>query len=212
MNNVLRQRLVGALVLLALGVIFWPIIFIEPGMEPVVLGSQIPEAPAIDYFELEKPKPSPNVASVDTPIELVEEDNGGIGIAKAVESLVEAVTDSGSDQSEEKQADTAKENQSSPPTKTDKSALDKPSLDKQGIPIAWVLQVASFSHRDKAEKLQEELIAMGYKADTQVIRVGSTRMVRVSVGPKLQKEGLLKAKNVIDKQFKVKSLIARYVP
>ena len=30
MNDILKQRLVGALILVALGVVFWPIIFLQP--------------------------------------------------------------------------------------------------------------------------------------------------------------------------------------
>ncbi len=33
MNEVLKQRLIGALILVALGVVFWPIIFVEPGQQ-----------------------------------------------------------------------------------------------------------------------------------------------------------------------------------
>ena len=192
MNDVLRQRLVGALVLIALGVIFWPIIFVEPGMEPMLLGSQVPKAPEIAYFELEPPKPSDNVAAVNEQIEQVE--------AQASLSV-----------------DPDLDRQSSdyivPSRKKPKAiSVENPKLDSKGIPIAWVLQVASFSHRDKADKLQKDLIKMGYKADTRVIRSGSAKMVRVSVGPKFNKQSLVETKAAIDKRFKVKSLIARYVP
>ncbi|MDG2270665.1 MAG: hypothetical protein P8L39_00075, partial [Halioglobus sp.] len=30
MNDILQQRLVGALILVALGIIFWPIVFVQP--------------------------------------------------------------------------------------------------------------------------------------------------------------------------------------
>ena len=193
MTEVLKQRLVGALVLIALGVIFWPIIFVEPGMEPMLLGSQVPKAPEIAYFELEPPQPSVNVASVSESIEQSE-----VQATLSVDPYVDFAA-------------------SAPAVPVNKKStitlsIDKPKLDSKGIPIAWVLQVASFSHREKANKLQQDLITMGYKADTRVIRSGSAKMVRVSVGPKFSKQSLVEAKAAIDKHFKVKSLIARYVP
>lgn len=192
MNEVLKQRLVGALVLIALGVIFWPIIFVEPGMEPMLLGSQVPKAPEIAYFELDPPQPSANVAAVNEKVEQAEQSRS-ISVDPDIDS-----------QDSEPVVPTKK--------KSKIISTDKPKLDNKGIPIAWVLQVASFSHREKANKLQQDLIKMGYKADTRVIRSGSAKMVRVSVGPKFNKQSLVEAKTAIDKRFKVKSLIARYVP
>ena len=42
MNDILKQRLVGALILVALGVVFWPIIFVEPGVKDTPGDSRIP--------------------------------------------------------------------------------------------------------------------------------------------------------------------------
>ena len=47
MNDILKQRLVGALILVALGVVFWPIIFVEPGDEAVAQQARIPPRPEV---------------------------------------------------------------------------------------------------------------------------------------------------------------------
>jgi DedD protein len=198
-NDVLKQRLVGALVLIALGVIFWPIIFVEPGMEPMLLSSQVPEAPPTADFELPAPRPSENVRQAGAALEGAEVEP----LANVVVPIVKISTKSKS--------------LNTPKVKTiatqEKSTNDqRPVLDGRGIPIAWSLRVASFSQRDRADRLQQKLIKMGYKASSKVIRSGSVRMIRVSVGPKFEKQTLLQAKSIIDKKFKVISLIARYVP
>ena len=184
--------MVGALVLLALGVIFWPIIFVEPGMEPMVLGSQVPEAPEISYFELEPPIPSANVSQIGDKIKPAKQQTSLSVDPEINVSISEFFL--------------------STENKAEAVSSDKPKLDINGMPIAWVLQVASFIQRDKADKLQKELIKMGYKADTRVIRSGNVKMVRVRVGPKFNKQSLVETKKAIDKRFKVQSLIARYIP
>ena len=55
MNDILKQRLVGALILVALGVVFWPIIFVEPGERSTVGQVRIPPPPVIDTTPIESP-------------------------------------------------------------------------------------------------------------------------------------------------------------
>ena len=55
MNDILKQRLVGALILLALGVVFWPIIFVEPGDTGPEERASIPPRPVVDTTPVEAP-------------------------------------------------------------------------------------------------------------------------------------------------------------
>ena len=55
MNDVLKQRLVGALILVALGVVFWPIIFVGPGSEDTVEHRDMPPVPVVPAQELPAP-------------------------------------------------------------------------------------------------------------------------------------------------------------
>lgn len=55
MNDVLKQRLVGALILVALGVVFWPIIFVEPEGRGDGLEARIPPRPDVDTAPLSPP-------------------------------------------------------------------------------------------------------------------------------------------------------------
>lgn len=48
MNPVVRQRLVGTLVLLAMAVVFWPIIFVSPEMKTSIVIDEPPPVPVID--------------------------------------------------------------------------------------------------------------------------------------------------------------------
>ena len=105
-----------------------------------------------------------------------------------------------------------------PPVKENKQAVtaksppitDKPQLDKKGLPESWVLQVASFSKSDNAEELKNALKKKGYRAFTERIKTANGESVRVYVGPKFTKAALTKDKKVIDKAFKVKSMVVRF--
>jgi DedD protein len=54
-NDILKQRLVGALILVALGVVFWPIIFVEPGDKAVAQQTRIPPRPDVVTTPIEVP-------------------------------------------------------------------------------------------------------------------------------------------------------------
>ena len=56
MDPLLKQRLVGTLVLVALGVVFWPLIFVTPqDRDPVVL-QPISGRPVIDQSPIAEPE------------------------------------------------------------------------------------------------------------------------------------------------------------
>lgn len=63
MDDGLKQRLIGAIVLLALAVIFVPVIFDREQLQPVDRQTQIPPAPDITPVTI--PEPEPDMAEVD---------------------------------------------------------------------------------------------------------------------------------------------------
>ncbi len=58
MNDIFKQRLVGALILIALGVLFWPIIFVEPDAPAVADQSRFLAPPEVDTTPLAPPDAS----------------------------------------------------------------------------------------------------------------------------------------------------------
>ena len=55
MNPVVRQRLVGTLVLIAMAVVFWPIIFVTPETKVPLVIQPPPPAPRVDETPLPMP-------------------------------------------------------------------------------------------------------------------------------------------------------------
>lgn len=188
MNDILKQRLVGALILVALGVVFWPIIFVEQSLKPLGEVGQIPMRPSVDTTPIFPPdpaglRPSPEIEA-NPQVELAE-----------LSPIAEPVTPSGK-----------------PQVKTRTEAPARPALDVDGVPIGWILQVASVSNPDKAEDLRKRLIAMGYKAYVKKIKTGNSSLLRVYVGPKFERARLESLQSEIDAEFKVKSMVRRYIP
>lgn len=199
MDASLKQRLVGALILTALGVVFWPIIFVPPDADPLPQQEPIPPAPRVDSAALPAPddeglrqSAQPGILTRDTGVDVIMPDSAlssaeaGLQLRSADESERRPVT------------------RDTPP--------EMPSLDKDGIPIAWTLQVATMSSREGARALRDDLIGAELKAYIQALRRGNDTLYRVFIGPKFERKQLESIKRQVDSRYDVESLIARYAP
>jgi DedD protein len=215
MNDVLKQRLVGALILLALGVVFWPIIFVEPGERRDAEELQIPPRPQVDTTPMAPPDtvglreaprmPEPAVDELDRPLLTLGpevSDQSASEAASEPEATVEAATPK--PDAVAGPGEGARATRAEPP--------ETPALDSDGIPISWILRVASVSSKERADQLREELLSMGHKAYVQRVNSGGKTLYRVSIGPKVEKARLEQIQAEIDARFGVKTLITRYYP
>ncbi len=203
-NDILKQRLVGALILVALGVVFWPIIFVEPGDKAVAQHSSIPPRPQVATTLIE----APDLAGLRASPERAE---------PAQESVVDVIVVE--DTIEEEIAPPAIDKPAPAPTvtpqpvrRTRSEAPQKLALDADGVPLAWILQVASVSSADKADQLRRRLLAMKQKAYVKKVHGGGKVLYRVYIGPKFERAALETTRIEIDAEFGVKSMIARYYP
>ena len=214
MNDVLKQRLVGALILLALGVVFWPIIFVEPGERRGGGELQIPPRPQVDTTPMAPPdtaglretpqRPEPALDAHDRALLTLEPDGAGSGSSEAADTEPELATEGSAASPESGSEPVARAARSEPPV--------RPELDEDGIPISWMLRVASVSSKERADQLRDELLSMGHKAYVQRVKTGGKTLYRVSVGPKVEKARLEQIQADIDARFGVKTLITRYYP
>lgn len=196
----LRQRLVGALVLTALGVVFWPIIFVDQSLQTPAERLQVP---SVETYE---PLSSANESEFEWPdIE--------------VDASRNPQADSNEPDVEENVVKTAEllagDTQLPSAALTNKDLTEPPEnieLDDKGRPIAYTLQVVSMARKSDAQSVALKLQTLGYKA--YVVEVDRPEGVRyrVYVGPKYQKRDLAPVKAAVDKALSVKSLIVRYWP
>ena len=234
-NTILKQRLIGALILLALGVVFWPIIFVQPEDDVRAVATAMEEPPVVDTTPIEPPTAAGlTPAQRSTTQDSVRADEqstfgmsldptftfGSYGDAESATAIKnpdetpEAEPETPVEQPRPETAETSQPLQSvaNEPAQTRSEAPVKPALDAQGIPVAWILQVATVSSKDKANQLRDELVRVDEKAYVRPIKRGDKTLYRVYIGPKFEKAKLESIKPRVDASFGVQSLIARYVP
>ena len=208
MNDVLKQRLVGALILVALGVVFWPIIFVQPGDRPSAEQPRIPPRPQINTSPIEPPDQVGlrSVQEVEARVQMEE-------VLSAAEPLEPEPSPALEPEPAEEQAP-AEPPEQQPATErpTRDTAPEKLAMDSQGVPVAWILQVASVSNAEKAEQLRQRLLQKDRKAYTRKVKRDGREFYRVYVGPKFERARLETMKSEVDREFGVNSLIVRYVP
>jgi len=186
-NEIVRQRLVGALILLALGVIFWPVIFVsapEPGLDPPAAA-----APAVMPVE-------PTAASEDY---FVEEDPNQSAQAYPMAAAM----------APEPEPDQEPPAAVEPPA----PAGEEPDIAAtRSDASGWILQVASVSSPDKAETLRQRLAARNYTSAVSEVSSGGRVLYRVYLGPAADRESLERLRPGIDTEFGVTSMVKRAQP
>ena len=182
MNDHLKQRLVGAVVLVALAVIFVPMLLQGHKRSGIpMFGSNVPSKPDLKAGEIDIPLqvPSPAPAAAATAIEQVAKPAPAARPAPkaAAPAAVPAVP--------------------SAPAQTLKPAVPVSTTPPAE---AWAVQVGSFGEVHNAMKLRDSLRAKGYPAYVEQIRVSHGASYRVRVGPMLARgeavtlQGKLEAK------------------
>lgn len=87
-----------------------------------------------------------------------------------------------------------------------------PGLHQDGLPKAWIVQVASFVDEVKADQLRSALIEKQFKAFSKKVKIDGRDHYRVYIGPKLQKNSALETKKNVDSQFNTDAIVLNYVP
>lgn len=180
-----KQRIVGTVVLLALALIFLPIIFDGQGSYQSPVSSRIPEAPVISI--LPEPVQSRPVIIADTlPEEVVEEPT----------------------QAAEPQVEVSEEVVVSEPEPT--FTREIPTLADSGLPQGWSVRLGSFSDAANVENLVNRLQSAGYKAYTRELGDEQDRMTAVFVGPWLERERVEEYQEALQDEFNLTGIVVRY--
>ena len=201
MNPLTKQRLVGTVVLVALGIVFWPLIFDAPDVHDPIALRAMSDKPFVDRtpipmpesFEAVVKETLPDSPSIEAGVQLAADKNTRTGAdAVSLQAL------RGSDEL----ADTSE---------LTGSGSGDTLVDEAGLPIFWVLQVATVGSSDRADELVAALKQRGYRAfSKQYLRVAE-QLYRVQIGPKFDRAALMQIKPEIDSILAVDSQVLRYV-
>ena len=200
MDPIIKQRLVGSLVLVALGIVFWPLIFVDnPGRESISV-APMPERPFVDTSPLAAPE------SLQSEVEpLLPGEPSGEGFDQTAADEATRIDEAPNT------SDLAPAADLDPMTTRSLPPEDESLIDEQGLPVFWVLQVAAMGTQSSAETLVADLMARGYKAFVNPMQRANDTLYRVQIGPNAERAKLTSVKNEIDRVLGVDSQILRYV-
>lgn len=188
-----KQRLVGFIVLGALAIIFWPIVFVspEPDQELMLPVFEMPERPNLVMSERREPI-------------LDRVDKSRLPVIERAQTPEETTIDAVStDLSGELVAADNEPNGQI-------SSRQRAEFDEQGLPVSWELQVATFGAERRAEEIAEQLRKKGHKAYVSPVTIDTRRLYRVRIGPNLQRQRLIDVQPDIDAYFGVESKIIKF--
>ena len=198
MNQGAKQRIVGTAVLLALALIFLPIIFDGEGSYQAPVSSRIPEAPIISIL----PEPTQSRPIIVGNVETIEPD------ASAAVSLIEEVAEL----VEEPSVAIATQETVNDAEITDAPIFSRevPQLSDAGLPQGWVVRLGSFSDSENASNLVTRLQNAGYKAYSRVMRSSQEALTGVFVGPWLDRGQVNEYQQKLQEEFNLAGLVVRY--
>ena len=199
MNQGAKQRIVGTVVLLALALIFLPVIFDGEGSYQAPVSSRIPDTPIISILpeptqsrpviignvETIEPEVAATVSLIEEVTELVEEPSVVIATAESVRDV--EITESAPVFSREVM-----------------------QLSDAGLPQGWVVRLGSFSDSENASNLVTRLQDAGYKAYSRVMRSSQEALTGVFVGPWLDRGQVNEYQQKLQEEFSLAGLVVRY--
>lgn len=212
----LKQRIIGALVLVSLAVIFVPMLFDEPHTERTSTTINIPEEPP--FPEVEAPEsalpqaPAEAPAQADTPEYRILEE----APPETADAAQQEPTAPESTVPEESPAPTPPVTETSEPepaqTEEPETAqtqdTEPESADYQrSLEGAWVVQLGSFGNADNAKRLRDRVREKGYGSHLQQVTQGDTTFTRVFSGPFATESEAKAAKRALDDAFGLNSLV-----
>lgn len=204
----MKQRMVGALVLVALAVIFLPMLFTrEDEMRQVrVDAPEAPAMPSLPQVQVETIQVPEQQPIVEQPPVVVDESTAPPSTPSQPISAAPspAPVTAPAPKVENRAPVTAPATASAAATKP--AAASK--IDTNGLPVSWSIQLASLSNRAGADNLQKTLRSQGYNA---YIR-SADGMNRVYVGPLIERAEAERLRDVINRQQKLKGFVTRFQP
>lgn len=197
MNQAMKQRLVGTLVLGCLAIILIPLLLDGAGIQPPPLSATIPATPEFDNTPIAEPErpeiiadtlpapgselPDPAAPSTAAqPLPAFDAaDAGQEPPAVSAESPTPTPTPASTDALEAAVAAIMAQKEEPNPAAADST----PRLDSSGLPQSFVVRVGSFGEKANADALVNRLLAAGHKAYGRQVNTAAGTLTAVYVGP-----------------------------
>ncbi len=194
MDEGLKQRIIGALVLIVAAVVFLPML-LSGQDETVEVVVEVPEQPVLDQQPIAPAEPvtlppAPQVPTIPSPDTAVEQ-------SSAQDTSPEPLAE----------PDLAAETSPEPATEPE-AAPEAPAA--AAVTGDWVIQLGSFSSSSNAEGLSETLRKQGYNAYTHSVSVQGKPITRVYVGPLASRDAANRLRDELASKRGSKGLVVAY--
>ena len=213
LDSAYKQRMVGALVLVALAVIFLPMLFSreDEQRQVVVEAPAAPQVPVMPQVQVEPVVvPEPQALPEEDPVPSDAEIAAQTAPSMPVQPSVPVVKPAPAPVVAAKPAAPAP---APKPVAPQPAAPGKPDvgqsrIDPNGLPISWSIQLASLANRESADALQKKLRAQGYNA---YIRSADGKN-RVFIGPLIERAEADRLRDLLGRQQNLNGFVVRFQP
>lgn len=216
MEDRMKRRLIGATVVVALLVIFLPMLVEQEKLPPAPPRAQVPPKPVIDESLRPQLLPDPAAPLVPAvPPKPAEVADGG-RLQVPAEVPQPAANKEPLLRTEPPPVPAAAPPTASVPPPTPPAKPAVPPAPTPTTPAAsasggsWVVQVAAYTETGKAEALAGRLSGKGYKAYVEPTLVNGTEYFRVRIGPAGDRNRMAQIADQVGKDFKVDAQVKRY--
>ncbi|WP_277588267.1 SPOR domain-containing protein [Pseudomonas chlororaphis] len=219
LDNVYKQRMVGALVLVALAVIFLPMLFSREDEQRHVNveAPAVPQAPAVTQVQVEpvvvpEPQALPQ-EPVPSDEDVAQQAAPSMPIGPSAPVAPASVPVASPVAASKPVAPPPAPAPKPAPAQPIAAAPAKPDatpnrVDANGLSVSWSVQLASLSSRESAENLQKTLRSQGYNA---YIRSADGKN-RVFVGPLIERAEADRLRDLLSRQQNLKGFVVRFQP
>ena len=214
LDKAYKQRMVGALVLVALAVIFLPMLFSrqDEQRQVTVEAPAAPQAPALPQVQMEtvavpEPQALPQ-EPVPTDDEVAEQEVPSAPVAAAPVVPAQIVKPATPPPTSKPIPAPAQPITAGPSAVASKPDTTQSRVDANGLSVSWSVQLASLSSRASAESLQKTLRSQGYNA---YIRSADGKN-RVFVGPLIERAEADRLRDLLGRQQNLKGFVVRFQP
>lgn len=219
MDQQLKQRLVGVTVIFSLAVIFLPMLLDGAGDRPEHLEISIPTPPEVpSYFIVEDKVAELTNKAVRLPqLEplIVDEAGDPPDTKKSGEKTTSQLV---AEKKTQPKNTKVVSKPAAEPSKSAKNTTSKPPVKETKQPVkkqmggaSWVIQVGSFSEKNKAYKLRDKLRKSGFSAAfIEKFKHNGVLSYRVRMGPFISRDKAKVIGNKVRAKYNIKGLVMRY--
>ena len=236
MDILLKQRLIGAIVLISLAVIFLPMVFTGRGEQEQKFESSIPPEPVYEITapQVSVPLPVPPESMQKVPLREPVDKDQQMPLAEIISRQTTTGAERGAQENSQPEASAppvVAKVETTPslalpataPPNTAPVVENKPEIQKETQPksdaaptiepsevTGWVVQVGSFSKQANAEQLRDKLRKLGMASFVVTGVSDSQTVYRVRVGPEVNREDAEKLQAKIKQKTKLNGLVMKY--